>query len=42
VAYDDVVNLLDFMYNGEVKVRHCNIQVPSQKAVAGQGPILGM
>ena len=26
VAYDDVVNLLDFMYNGEVKVRHSNIQ----------------
>ncbi len=26
VAFDDVVNLLDFMYNGEVKVRHSNIQ----------------
>ena len=26
VSYDDVVNLLDFMYNGEVKVRHSNIQ----------------
>ena len=26
VAYSDLVNIVDFMYNGEVKVRQANIQ----------------
>ncbi len=26
VSYDDMVNLIDFMYHGEVKVKHANIQ----------------
>ena len=33
VAYSDLVNIVDFMYNGEVKVRQANIQAYSSSGI---------
>lgn len=40
VAYEDMVNLIDFMYNGEVRVKHASIQ--SFLAVAEKFRVRGL